>query len=60
MWGINLRFYPVSPSYLDRIRRERQPQPLQKPVEKKRPEEFCWVCETCRYRTVSCEIMDRR
>ena len=60
VWGLNLRFYPVHPSYLDRVGKERQAQRLQNPADKKRPEEFCHVCETCQYRTVSCEIMDRR
>jgi hypothetical protein len=32
VWGLNLRFYPVSYSYLDRVRRERQTQHLQKTV----------------------------
>lgn len=58
--GLNLRFYPVSHSYLDQVRSERQTQLLHKPVHKKRPEEFCRVCETCQYRVVSCEIMDKR
>jgi hypothetical protein len=60
VWGLNLRFYPVSPSYLDRVRREHKTPHLQKSIDKKRPEEFCRVCETCQYRTVSCEIMERR
>lgn len=60
VWGLNLRFYPVRPSHLDRVKRERKAQHIQKPADKKRPDEFCRVCETCQYRTVSCEIMDRR
>jgi hypothetical protein len=60
VWGLNLRFYPVSPSFLERAGKQRPGDHARPPVEKKRPEDFCRVCQTCQYRTVSCEIMDRR
>ena len=60
VWGLNLRFYPVSHSHLERVRKGRQSHPPHKLAEKKRPEEFCQACETCQYKTVSCEIMERR
>jgi hypothetical protein len=60
VWGLNLRFYPVGPSFLERDGKRRAVEHARQPVEKKRPEDFCRACETCRYRTVSCEIMDKR
>jgi hypothetical protein len=60
VWGANLRFYTISPSFLERVKKYCTSENIQYPAATKKPQEFCQICETCQYRSVSCEVMARR
>jgi hypothetical protein len=60
VWGANLRFYPISSSFLERVKKYCASENIKYPADTKKPQEFCQICETCQYRSSSCEIMVRR
>ena len=57
--GANLRFYPVSPSYIEQVHGASATDGVEAGVTVKRPQEFCQECESCQYRTLDCDIMAR-
>jgi len=60
VWGANLRFYPVSQSFIDEVKTAYAKDSVEIRVGSKEPREFCRECETCLYRTLDCEIMSLR
>jgi hypothetical protein len=60
LWGANLRFYRISQSFLERVKRYCAAENIQYPAAAKQPRDFCQSCETCQYQTASCEIMGMR
>jgi hypothetical protein len=60
VWGANLRFYPISQPFLERVKRYCAAENIKYPAAAKSPRDFCQMCETCQYRTASCEIMEMR
>jgi hypothetical protein len=60
VYGANLRFYPIRPSYLEEVRSWFVTQDVEVPIGTREPTDFCQVCETCPFRTLACEIMVRR
>jgi hypothetical protein len=60
MWGANLRFYTINPSFLERVKKYCVSENIQYPAATKKPQDFCQICETCLYRSVSCEIQEKR
>lgn len=57
VWGSNLRFYTITSSFLERVKKYCASENIQYPTTTKKPQDFCQICETCQYRSVSCEIM---
>ena len=57
VWGANLRFYTISSAFLERVMKYCASEKIQYPTTTKKPQDFCQICETCQYRSVSCEIM---
>jgi hypothetical protein len=60
VYGANLRFYPIRPTYLDEVRGWFAGQNVEITTGTREPTEFCQVCETCPFKTLACEIMTRR
>jgi hypothetical protein len=60
VWGANLRFYPFRPGYVEEVRSEYAAKGIQLPLEPTNPTDFCQMCESCPYSTLSCEILPRR
>lgn len=60
VYGANLRFYPIRPSYLEEVRSFYAGQNVEIPIGSREPADFCQVCDSCPFRTLACEIMTRR
>jgi hypothetical protein len=61
VYGANLRFYPISPSYLDEVKGWYEAQGTVIPIgTREDPTDFCQVCDNCPFRALACEIMSRR
>lgn len=60
VYGANLRFYPIRPSYVEEVRSWFAGQGVEVPVGGREPVDFCRECETCPFSALSCEIMARR
>jgi hypothetical protein len=60
VYGANLRFYPIRPSYLEEVKGMFAAESVQIPVGTKEPTDFCQVCDSCPFRALACEIMTRR
>jgi hypothetical protein len=58
--GLNLRFYPISESYLGKVEEWFEKKGTEISVGTKRPAEFCGECASCPYSTYDCEIMGKR
>lgn len=60
VWGANLRFYPVRPDFIARVKDAYSKDGVEVAVGSKSPREFCRDCESCPYQSLDCEIMKRR
>jgi hypothetical protein len=61
VYGANLRFYPIRPSYLDDVKGWYEAQGTIIPIgTHEDPTDFCQVCDNCPFRALACEIMARR
>jgi hypothetical protein len=61
VYGANLRFYPIRPSYLDEVKGWFEAQGTIIPIgTREDPTDFCQVCDNCPFRALACEIMARR
>lgn len=61
VYGANLRFYPIHPSYLDEVKGWYEAQGTIIPIgTHEDPTDFCQVCDNCPFRALACEIMSRR
>lgn len=60
VWGANLRFYPISESFIKNVKDTYTKEGVDISIDRKMPEGFCQACETCAYRRLSCEIMIRK
>jgi hypothetical protein len=60
VYGANLRFYPIRPSYVEEVRGWFAGQGVEVPAGGREPVDFCRECETCPFSALSCEIMARR
>jgi hypothetical protein len=57
LWGTNLRFHTLRPSYVEKVRGGAGGTGGATVA---RPTDFCRECDDCRYKELSCEIMARR
>jgi hypothetical protein len=61
VFGANLRFYPIRPSFIEEVRGWYEAQGTVIPVGTRTdPTDFCQICDSCPFRTLACEIMVRR
>lgn len=61
VFGSNLRFYPIHPAYLEEVRQFFAADGVELPIgTREDPTDFCQVCDTCPFRSLACEIMERR
>lgn len=60
VYGLNLRFYNLSSSYLARVKEEYGRRGTEISVGSKQSTGFCVECESCPYSTLDCEIMLKR
>jgi hypothetical protein len=58
--GANLRFYPISTSFVEHVSRAYVKDGVEINVGSKMPQKFCQECDSCQYRSLDCEIMKRR
>ena len=58
--GLNLRFHPITGSYLAQVKEQFERKGTEISVGTKRPAEFCGECASCPYSTYDCEIMAKR
>lgn len=57
LWGTNLRFHTLRPSYVEKIRGGAGGV---SGASVALPTDFCLECDDCQYKELSCEIMERR
>lgn len=60
VYGLNLRFYNLSSSYLARVKEEYVKRGTELSVGSRQPTAFCEECDSCPYSTLDCEIMLKR
>jgi hypothetical protein len=60
VYGLNLRFYHLSSSYLSLIKEEYVKRGTELSVGSRQPTAFCEECDSCPYSTLDCEIMLKR
>lgn len=60
VYGLNLRFYRISPSYLAGVKEGFARRNIEINVGSKHPAAFCGECGACPYSTLGCDILSKR